>query len=694
MRAFLYPILFLLILTSLPFGSVQAQDTLRTNENLSISLDEIKLDTLLNKNKYSVKVNVATKTSVDVENTPGTVTVITRDQILATNARTLRHVLNIFVPSLDVLPTGFSHGLPVNEVIYSRGNRSDFSQQVMILFNGAVKFNENTLGSYYGAVEYTLENVERIEVSTTPTTIYGANAVTVINIVTYEQNLDGAEASVSAGLNVRSSEDVLQSQRYSVLWGNTINKVHIGASLQYYRDFGQAHNIPEYSGGYKNDPKSLRDGVKSAANLTINIKDISERFEGGIWYKFTTKDAFTTGLVPSQSNDLFNFGGQQLLAYFKYTGKKRFSLTTGLLFTEFTSNFDQFVYQIEKNAPLQTTFRNSSLYVEGTWIRKFEALGNHELIIGLRGEREAQMSATQEVWFQDRLEDLENADLAPNESRIITSAYVEDNWKVSKQTSVLLGLRADYFIGFGEDRTFAYNPRVSLVRHIGESFIVKGIVARTFRAPTIYELYGKGISGLYGNKDIEAEKITAFEFNLLYKGERFNFSLTPFYQVFESSIRYVQVPDKIYLQAINVDQRAVPGIELTSRLFFNDERTSFIFLNGSYLFPNNSSTFYYLPKLYASAGINLKSGKWNFNLTAFLRGERLIPENLKFNQEYGNATIFGNVSISWQAGKAMNVFLMADNLAPKQYAVPLASDKLVFPFRTPIINIGVRLTPF
>jgi outer membrane receptor for ferrienterochelin and colicin len=694
MRAFLYPILFLVLLSSLPLENVQAQDTLRTNENLSISLDEIKLDTLLNKNKYSVKVNVATKTSVDVENTPGTVTVITRDQILATNARTLRHVLNIFVPSLDVLPTGFSHGLPVNEVIYARGNRSDFSQQVLILFNGSVKFNESTLGSYYGASEFTLENVERIEVSTTPTTIYGANAVTVINIVTYEQNLDGAEASVTAGLNVRSSEDVLQSQRYTVTWGNTINKVHIGASLQYSRDFGQAHNIPEYNGGYKYDPKTLRDGVKSSANLTLNIKDISERFEGGLWYKFATKDAFTTGLVPSQANDLYHYDGQQILAYFKYTGKKRFTLNTGLLFTEFSSNFDQYVAQLEKNAPLHTAFRNSSLYVEGTWIRKMEAWGNHEFIIGLRGEREAQINAHQEVWFQDRMQPLDGADLAPNDSRIITSAYVEDNWKVSKQTLILLGLRADYFIGFGENRTFAYNPRVSIVRHIGESFIIKGIVARTFRAPTIYELYGKGITGLYGNKDVEAEKVTSFEFNMLYKGERFYLSLTPFYQVFESSIRYVQLPDKIFLQAMNVEQRAVPGLELNTRLFFNDERTAFVFLTGSYLFPNNSHNFFYVPKLYASTGINLIAGKWNFNFTAYLRGERLIPEQLSFNQKYGEATIFGNLSIGWQAGKAMNVFVMADNLAPKQYAVPLAVDKFVHPFRTPVINIGVRLTPF
>ena len=695
MRFNKYLILLFISIQIITVNRLFGQDSLR-KENLSISLDEIKLDTLLDKNKFTVKVTVATKTSVDVENTPGSVTVITRDHILATRARNLRQILNIYVPSMDVLPTGFSHGIPINDVVYSRGNRSDFSQQVLILFNGTVKYNESTLGSYYAVGEYTLENVERIEVSTTPTTIYGANAVTVINIVTYEQFLDGAEASLAAGLNMRGKDDTFQSQRYTVLWGNTIKKIHLGASLQYFRDAGQAHNIDGYKGNYSFSDKSLRDGTKSAANLTLHIKDIGERFEGGINYRFSNKDAFLTGLTPSQSNNLYGFHGQQLLSYFKYNGKS-FDFNTGFLISEFSSIFEQpILYQQDlRIAPVENKFSNYNIFAEGSWNRKLEWWGKHEIVVGIRGERDGQFAANQSIWSQNGMIEMENAELSPNMSRIIASIFAEDNWKVSAKTAILLGARSDYFFGFGDNRTLAFNPRLSVVQHVGQSLILKAIVARTFRAPTIYELYGRGIPGLMGNKDIQAEKITSFEFNMLFKKDLFNFSVTPFYQIFESSIQYIASPEiGPYTMAVNVNQRAVSGIELTTRLYFNEERSSYAFINGSYLIPNDPDEFYYVPRMYAGGGFNLNTGRWNFNFTTYMRGDRKLPPNLILNKEYSQAQLFANLSINFQAGKSFNAFIMADQLAPKQYAIPLAVDGLVQPFRSPMIVIGVNVTPF
>jgi outer membrane receptor for ferrienterochelin and colicin len=145
------------MLVTFPAVYAQETDTTSLDYYLNMSLEEL----------MNIKVSVATKVEQSIDDAPGNIIVITRQQIMDMNARTLKDVLNVFVPGMDALPASMKYGDRV-ETVYSRGINSDFSQQILYLYNGKNKFNETTFGQPLGFIEFTLEAIEKIEISTSP----------------------------------------------------------------------------------------------------------------------------------------------------------------------------------------------------------------------------------------------------------------------------------------------------------------------------------------------------------------------------------------------------------------------------------------------------------------------------------------------------------------------------------------------
>lgn len=221
------------LLPGLAFGQVDSK------ELLEMSLEEL----------MNVTVTVATKTEKSVDEAPGTVRVITRQQIADMNARTLKEVLNVFVPGMDALPTSLKYGDRV-ETVFSRGINSDFSQQILYLFNGKNKFNETTFGQPLQFIEFTLENIERIEVSTSPLPIQGGSAITTINLITRDQTIEGVKANLNTGFNKNLAREGIQSYKFTTLFGQQVKGWHVGSSLQLYQDRGLPHPNPMGQGAF------------------------------------------------------------------------------------------------------------------------------------------------------------------------------------------------------------------------------------------------------------------------------------------------------------------------------------------------------------------------------------------------------------------------------------------------------------
>jgi len=143
----------------------------------------------------NVKVTSASLTSVDRRLTPAAVTLITRDQIERSAARSLDELLEIYVPGLQVMEKNSGDAIGI------RGINSDRNNKLLMLVNGR-KMNNTTAGSHSERFLSMLGDIERIEVVRGPgSAIYGPGAIAgIVNIHTYTGlNFKGTDVQVRQG---------------------------------------------------------------------------------------------------------------------------------------------------------------------------------------------------------------------------------------------------------------------------------------------------------------------------------------------------------------------------------------------------------------------------------------------------------------------------------------------------------------
>ena len=310
-------------------------------------------------------ISVGSKTVKNPDQIPGAITVISHEQLEQIQARSLRDVLNTWVPGMDVVPTYFGYGNMVNSGIYSRGILSDFNQQILILYNGQNKFNESTFGSPYPGMFFTLESVERIEINTSPAPLLGGSALTTINIITREGYLNGTEAFANIGFN---GEDGFQSKRFTVNHGVRLKEWHLGTSLQYFDDLGQAHP-DQQNFGFTNNESQLRDGVQGSLNFLVNVKSPGEVVEFGSWYKNVSRDALFSNLNISASSELYNFQASTLHNYLNIQATNSVEVSAGVSLFDVsnTINLDQPIpigVNQRINVPSRTELSNYNAYLK------------------------------------------------------------------------------------------------------------------------------------------------------------------------------------------------------------------------------------------------------------------------------------------------------------------------------------------
>lgn len=662
-------------------------------------LFDLSLEELLQLN-----VTIGSKTIKNADQIPGAVTIIERDQIEQMKARNLRDILNVLVPGMDVVPTYFSNGAMVNSGIYSRGILSDFNQQILILYNGQNKFNETTFGSPSPGMLFTLENVERIEINTSPAPLMGGGALTTINIVTREQNLNGTEVFANTGFN---ADDGLQSRRFTVNHGAYLNNWHLGTSLQYFDDDGQAHPDQDLF-GVPNGGTDLRDGVKSSINFLLNVKSPNEIVEIGTWYKNVNRDALFSNLNVSESSDLYRYQTSTLHNYIKAAVHSNIEVSAGLSLFDFTNvvNLDQPIpvgVNQRENVPTQTELSNYNGYLKVDYLKDYNFMGTHTLNAGVKFEREGQSDhslsqlndANQFVDVTDFQREVYSRDLE-DDDRTITSLFAENNWNINDDLSLLTGFRYEYYQNFGNTEISAFNPRVAVAYIPTESIILKAQFSSAVRPPSIYEIQGNNfIPQLYGNQNVVFESLNTYEFSAKYRKGGFEVTINPYVAEFTDRISYVQsTVDNTSSIASNNGSLEVFGIEVSSR--YQWKKNNYVFFNASEQDSEDGLTgsqTLFIPSTYVNGGVNLGWEKLNINLTGSYRGERELPANQLINQNKANESqLIVNSAIAYDITKNLSLYLQVQNLLDSEYFIPLGQDGLYVPLRQRTLNIGIDLS--
>jgi outer membrane receptor for ferrienterochelin and colicins len=646
----------------------------------------------------NLEITTASKTPERIEDAPGSITVITSQQISDMNAQTLRDVLNVLVPGMDVVPTYFRYGDRVNEGIYSRGLLSDFSQQVTILYNGHSKFNETTWGSPFPAIEFTLENVERIEVSRSPLPLYGGAAFTVINIITKEQNLrNDVRFQGALGLDAGGGFDgALQAKKFSVLFGHELADWHVGGSVQYYQDNGQPHGNPEGQGvgtaRYRLDPGTLRDGTKGAANVTFSLTSPAKKLTVQSWYKYTNRDAYLSGQLVSPSQDQYFYRGTEWLAHAIYTPSSSLRLVAGAQTSSWFNFYD--VHDVTTGAfsPAGGGEKNYDVFFEGNYTFKFDALGSHALLAGGKLEREGQYEGSVFTWDPTTGAFLENRDetaiFAPNSSRTVASVFLEDAWKPSEKLSVAAGVRLDHYHGFGDKKETLLSPRLALRANPARRLVLKALYASASRPPAIYERQGANAVPLRGNESIRSERVDTVEVTAIYRTDTFKLQVTPFLGMFNDKIEYL--PGEGGQIAQNNGRTRSGGVDAEAWLYL--DANNYLFANGTWLQSQdekNDHATYFLPSVYLNAGLNLHRAAWNFNLTGYFRNDRPLPPELMINRRHVHSALRSNASLSRHFKRSLKAYLLVENITDTRTNIPLSVDGLFVPMRGRTLLLGL-----
>lgn len=415
------------------------------------ALAELSLEDLLN-----APIEVATRSARRTRESPGILSVVTRDEILASGARDLQEVLEL-VP-------GFSFHMDVQSTV-GVGFRGLWGHEgkVLLLVDG-IEMNELLYSTLQFGHHQLVHAIERVEIIRGPgSAIYGGAAeLAVINVVTRgAREVNGIEAAGRYG-QMRStysdrSLSLSAGARFESLGDLDVSLA--GVMGQGTRGFG---SYTDYSGGtYPVDKNGQADPAQ--VNVALSWKGISARFLYD-HYAVGAQDGF--GTVTSQS-EYMRF--QTLAGDLRYEWKVSSNVTVKPRVT--------YRYQV----PWQSLEKTSELFYDKRAMR----LVGGVLVDWLILDKLDLNAGVEGTWDHAALNDLEligaQTDFrgAPTVNYGQGALYAQLLWD-NPVVNVAAGARAEYHNQFG----FNFAPRLGLTKRV-DAVHMKLLYSGAFRSPGI-----------------------------------------------------------------------------------------------------------------------------------------------------------------------------------------------------------------
>ena len=412
-------------------------------------------------------VEAATKSLARASDAPGSITVITREELRAFGYQTLAEALKA-VRGFYITDDRTYTYLGVRGVSVL----GDFNSRVLILVDGHVVSDPWVDQAYVGReFDVDLDRVERIEVVRGGgSALYGTGAMYgVINVV-YRGAEEGAHADLGGGLGTLGEEHgrataSIASGRFSAL-----------ATAAMYDAAGDTVYVsPEPIDGQtlslNNDhERAFHAGFQARAGDFQLLSSFNTRRKDSPTGQFdvtfgTAQDSKDTiGFVEARYDHLFaEWVGLTARAFYdgsRFEGSYPFELTT-------------------TPETLAATLDSGGADALGGELHlQLAEVARNQLAVGLEG--------------QDRFRVFETSttpgvpDINDTHSESIISAYANDDVRLIDSVHLMAGARVDdHADSFG----LAFSPRLALVAHLYEGATTKLIASQSYRAPTIYERF-------------------------------------------------------------------------------------------------------------------------------------------------------------------------------------------------------------
>lgn len=576
--------------------------------NKSILQDTINIDEV---------VITGSKTSVNRNNVPLTVSVISNEKIENSSESALLPVLTEQVPGLFVTErgiTGFGVSTGSAGQISLRGIGGSPNTQVLILLNGNPQFM-GIMGHPLPDA-YEASDVEKVEVIRGPASVlYGTNAMGgVINIITKEQKENGFKA------NARAMYGSYNTQKYMVNGGYKKGGFNVFASFNHDQTNGHRD-----SSDFKIDNGYIRMGY-----------DINSHFKTNADFSLANFDATDPGPEDSKAGytiDITRGMGAVTLdnKFDKISGSLRFFYNFGehIITDGFHSkdkNYGLVIYQAFNLFKGNTITIGTDYKQYGGIAENVKAMQGNGLVFGDTTVRE-----------------------------MAGYAYIQQ--ELFGKLVLNAGFRLEHNSVFGNEPV----PTGGLAFHPTTNTTIKASVAKGFRSPTIRELY----LWTPANANLKPERMVNYEIGVLQKllGNKLSLELTVFKADGDNLIKTVMGPTGPKNE--NTGKFSNTGIEFAGTY----RPTGKLTINTNYSYISMKEPVIASPEQQLFISGTYKWTKLTINLSMqYIHNlyTKISPQTEK------NSYTLLNSRVSYLINKYVDIFVKGENLTDKKYYINYA----------------------
>lgn len=422
------------------------------------TLKQLSLEQLQN-----VQVTSVSKSPEPLSDAPGSIYVITRDEILRSGARSLPEMLRL-APNLQVaqITSDFF-------AITARGFNGPTASKLLVLIDGRSVYTPYHSTVSWDVQDVPPESIERIEVISGPgATLWGANAVNgVINIIT-RSSADTQGGSVHLGGGNLE-------QTGSVQYGGRLSD---SASYRLYIDSFHDNDDVTASGTNANDAwHRSQGGFRLDWAPTADLITVQGDLYGGSENDGSLPHEATSGgnLLARWNHALPGGSGLRVQSYYDYEG---FALPG--VGSEYLGTYDLDVQHSFSIGPIHSIVWGGGVRVAGD---DFPTV----------------LSNTQRLYFSPQRRNLTYSNI-----------FLQDSISLAERLKLVLGMKLedDPYTGL------APLPSLRVSWKFADSNLLWGAISRAVRAPSridrdLYEVLGP-ITYLRGG-DFQPEELTAYE---------------------------------------------------------------------------------------------------------------------------------------------------------------------------------------
>jgi vitamin B12 transporter len=438
--------------------------------------------------KLPETVVTATRIATPIEEVASSLTVITAEDMERRQQRTVVEALAA-TPGLRVVQLG---GPGRQTSVFARGANSN---QTLVLIDGLEAGDPSAPGGAFDFAHLVTDNIERIEVVRGPqSTLYGSDAIgAVINIITKRGT---GKPSATARMEYGSFNTVNPSASLR----GVVGAINFSGSVSALSTEGESVSAPRVR------PAGAPDEADGYDNLTASVRigaDIGDRLSLSVINRYVRTDA---DIDPSAEDPNAHIVTNQYFARIEAKGLvygEIWESTLGLNYT----------YYRRKNSndpdSLSTTQQRTTdkgIKYKAEWQNDFRLTEGQTTTLGAEVETEDIREDTNTDFGGFQI-------IGTTDANVDNRAfYLQHRYSFFDRISGTVGIRRDRHQAFGSETTYRLS---TIYRHRETGTTLKASLGTGFRAPALFELFGKtanNFGGTFnGNPGLLPEKSRGWE---------------------------------------------------------------------------------------------------------------------------------------------------------------------------------------